>query len=95
MSSASDSNLPAQILPKTLTCKGMLWFLSTSSQMKFWSSKKWMRIHQDEHIGYEPVYYSAWNGQPTLRMTDVAKPEVSQVQVTLRNQLVNVTPAKK
>ena len=94
MSSTSDSNLPVQILPKTLTCKGMLWFLSTSSQMKFWSSKKWMRIHQDEHIGYGPVY-SAWNGQPTLRVTDVAKSEVSQVQVTLRNQLVNVTRASK
>jgi hypothetical protein len=44
--------------------------------------KKWKRIHQGEHTGDEPVYYSAWNGQPTLRVTAVTKPEVFHVRVT-------------
>jgi hypothetical protein len=44
--------------------------------------KKWKRIQQGEHTGDEPVYYSAWNGQPTLRVTAVAKPEVFHVRVT-------------
>ena len=45
-----------------------------------------MDAHQSGRAtGYEPVYYSAGNGQPTLRVTDVAKPEVSQVQVEVKN----------
>ncbi len=37
--------------------------------------RKYMLINQDKHIGYDQAYYSAWNGQPTLGVTDVVKTE--------------------
>ena len=68
MSSAGKSNLPAQILPKTLKWQDDLVIPADLSRDEILQLKKWMHINGDENSGYEPVYYSAWNGQPTLRV---------------------------
>ena len=47
--------------------------------------KKWSRINGDENSGYEPVYLSAWNGQPTLRDDGNVKVKVEEVQVKLED----------
>jgi hypothetical protein len=47
--------------------------------------KKWSRINGDENSGYEPVYLSAWNGQPTLRDDGNVKVKVEKVQVKLED----------
>ena len=86
MSSAGDSNLPARIwLPKTLKRQLIVVVPEHFSTDKILDLKKWMLINQDENIGYEPACYSAWNGQPTLGVADVAKPEVCHVQVKVES----------
>ena len=57
-----DSSLPAQILFKTLKWQEDVLVPEKFSTDEILDLKKWMRLN-------EPVDYSAWNGQPTLRVT--------------------------
>ena len=50
-------------------------------------------MSEDEHTGYEPVQNSAWNGQPTLRLTDVPKSDVCKVKVKAENDKVKLEHA--
>ena len=52
-----------------------------------------MRVSENEHTGSQPVYYSAWNGQPTLRVTDVPKSDVCKVKVKAENVQVKLEHA--
>ena len=97
MSSAGQSNLSAQILPKTLNWQDDVVVPADFSRHEILRLKKWMCINGDENSGYETVYYSDWNGQPTLRVTDVPKSDVYKLKVkpenvefTLEHPLVNL-----
>ena len=90
MSSAGKSKLPAQILPKKLKLLDDVVVPADFSRDEILELKKWMRINGDQNSGYEAVYYSAWNGKPTLPVTEVPKSDVYKVKVKPENVEVNL-----
>ncbi len=54
---------------------------------------KCRRITGDENSGYEPVYLSAWNGQPTIRDDGNVKVQVEKVDVKLQHAGVKMEHA--
>ena len=83
--SAFQFNTPAQILPKHLKWQEDVVVPEDFSRDEILDLKKWNRIDGDENNGYEPVYLSAWNGQPTLRDDGNVKVKVEKVQVKLED----------
>ena len=93
MSSAGKSKLPAQILPKKLKLLDDVVVPADFSRDEILELKKWMRINGDQNSGYGAVYYSAWNGKPTLpvtEVTEVPKSDVYKVKVKPENVEVNL-----
>ena len=95
MSSAGHFNTPAQILPKHLKWQDHVvvpgaQHFSTDDILEL---KKWRRITSDENSGYEPVYLSAWIGQPTLRDDGNVKVKVEKVEVKLERAGVKMEHA--
>ena len=85
MSSAGHFNTPAQILPKHLKWQEHVVVPEDFSKDEILELKKWSRITGDEDSGYEPVYLSTWNGQPTLRDDGNVKVKVDKVEVKLED----------
>jgi hypothetical protein len=85
MSSAGHFNTPAQILPKHLKWQEHVVVPEDFSKDEILELKKWSRITGDEDSGYEPVYLSAWNGQPTLRDDGNVKVKVKKVEIQLEH----------
>ena len=85
MSSAGHFNTPAQILPKHLKWQEHVVVPEDFSKDEILELKKWSRITGDEDSGYEPVYLSTWNGQPTLRDDGNVKVKVEKVEVKLED----------
>jgi hypothetical protein len=67
MSRAGQFKTPAQILPKHLKWQEDVVVPEHFSADEIVQLKKFARMAGDEASGYEPVYLSCWNGQPTLR----------------------------
>jgi hypothetical protein len=80
MSSAGQFNTPAQILPQHLRWEEDVVVPQNFSRDEILKLKKWRRITGDENSGYEHVYLSAWNGQPTLRDYGNVKVKVECVE---------------
>ena len=93
MSSAGHFNTPAQILPKHLKWQEDVVVPEDFSRDEILDLKKWSRIDGDENSGYEPVYLSAWNGQPTIRDDGNVKVQVEKVDVKLQHAGVKMEHA--
>ena len=82
MSRAGHFNTPAQILPKHLKWQEHVVVPEDFSKDEILELKNIARMTGDESSGYEPVYLSTWNGQPTLRDDGCVKLEMEKGECT-------------
>ena len=93
MSRAGHFNTPAQILPKHLKWQEHVVVPEDFSKDEILELKNIARMTGDESSGYEPVYLSCYNGQPTLRDDGCVKLEMEKGEGNLEDAAVKMEHA--
>jgi hypothetical protein len=93
MSRAGQFKTPAQILPKHLKWQEDVVVPEHFSADEIVQLKKFARMAGDEASGYEPVYLSCWNGQPTLRDDGYVKLNMEKGEGNLEDAAVKMEHA--